>query len=743
MPELNFKALNDILLSRADSFLSDLFPNGKKEGNEYKIGNLSGDAGGSLSINLTTGIWKDFASSDGGGDLISLYAKAKGLTNGEAYKQLGGKQPKKPDLKVIDKNKYDYGDGLIVHRTVFDDYSKSFKIQNTKTNTWGWPDKNNRPLYNLKDLDLNRNIIIVEGEKCVDFLKSVQTKYSVLTWSGGTNNVNNTNWTPLKETTQSIFIWPDCDEPGLKAAAQIKTQLIKLGLTNVIVLDPRKKNILPDVKGWDVVDAWPLFENYQGFVKWAREVKVENLELPPEPEKKPKNEITTSPNKQSETKLTNYNLPTMSDLEDLGVQQTKAGFVCNEYNVALVLKNLFNDRIYYDSFSEEIMHVDLLTGKETKARDGSELSLLSDFQKIGFTKLNSTTLRNALKILGEINARSSTVEWLKNLKWDGQGRLSAFHNHYAKAGKDYATDYYITYRQALGINLFVAMVARMLEPGCKFDNMFIWEGKEGILKSTALKVIGGRYYTSQAQQCGTKDFDVAVKGYCLVELQELCGFSKLDEVMQKAFLSTEVSRFRGAYEKNAGDILRTSVFVGTTNRQKYIKQGNGARRLWPIWIDSIDLDAIKQDREQLFAEAVALYNQGYQFYEVPKKIHDEIMRTKNPTLYEHEESIDIREEIINKFIWSIPESSRGCFTISWVYNYALNGKNDSASRIPKTLSNDISKILRNLGFTTKRITRGGPYLWVNPQYTTNEHEITLTNLPDSKSSYPQSNSLYL
>jgi len=98
---IDFKGLAAQLMAGAEDFLIRLFPQGKKNGHEWEVGSLDGNPGDSLKINIRTGLWKDFATGEAGGDLISLYAAAKGLRQGEAFKELCGDtgkvvQPIKP-----------------------------------------------------------------------------------------------------------------------------------------------------------------------------------------------------------------------------------------------------------------------------------------------------------------------------------------------------------------------------------------------------------------------------------------------------------------------------------------------------------------------------------------------------------------------------------------------------------------------------------------------------------------------
>ncbi|WP_224742609.1 toprim domain-containing protein [Stutzerimonas kunmingensis] len=95
-------------LLAADTLLADWLPDGQRKGEEYWPTNpvRRDRKPGSFSINLTTGVWHDFASGDGGGDLVSLLAYLQGCRQGEASQliaeRLGicmGKQPKRDFLQ--------------------------------------------------------------------------------------------------------------------------------------------------------------------------------------------------------------------------------------------------------------------------------------------------------------------------------------------------------------------------------------------------------------------------------------------------------------------------------------------------------------------------------------------------------------------------------------------------------------------------------------------------------------------
>ncbi len=84
---IDYPKLNAELLHQCPGILQEWYPQGRTVGHEFKVGSTSGEAGKSLSVNINTGVWKDFAT-DEAGDLIELYAKYTGLKNKEAADQL-------------------------------------------------------------------------------------------------------------------------------------------------------------------------------------------------------------------------------------------------------------------------------------------------------------------------------------------------------------------------------------------------------------------------------------------------------------------------------------------------------------------------------------------------------------------------------------------------------------------------------------------------------------------------------
>jgi Virulence-associated protein E-like domain len=203
-------------------------------------------------------------------------------------------------------------------------------------------------------------------------------------------------------------------------------------------------------------------------------------------------------------------------------------------------------------------------------------------------------------------------DYLAALRWDGRERVSSFASAYLGAEET-------PYTRAVSSAFLISAVARIREPGCKADHMLVLEGPQGRKKSSALAALfTQRWFTDELAEIGTKDSAMQLRSIWLVEIAELDAMSRADISRVKAFLSRTTDRFRPPYGSRVIECARQCVFAGSTNEQTYLKDPTGGRRFWPIRIGNLQLDAIERDRDQLFAEAVTLFESGGQWWLDPE-----------------------------------------------------------------------------------------------------------------------------
>ena len=88
--QLDFRHTAQAALRAAPGLLKAWLPGGRKVGNEWLALNprRADRNPGSFKINVTTGRWADFATGDGGGDLISLLAYLRGCGQAQAARAI-------------------------------------------------------------------------------------------------------------------------------------------------------------------------------------------------------------------------------------------------------------------------------------------------------------------------------------------------------------------------------------------------------------------------------------------------------------------------------------------------------------------------------------------------------------------------------------------------------------------------------------------------------------------------------
>jgi predicted P-loop ATPase len=198
--------------------------------------------------------------------------------------------------------------------------------------------------------------------------------------------------------------------------------------------------------------------------------------------------------------------------------------------------------------------------------------------------------------------------YLNALQWDGTPRLDTWLITHCHADDT-------AYVRAVGRRFPISAVARIYQPGCKVDHMPILEGSQGKQKSEAIRTLAVQdaWFTDRLSHISTKDAQQEAGGTWLIEIAEMDALTRASSSSAKSYVTRRVDRFRPPYGKHIGTFPRQCVFCGTINPPVggYLKDPTGARRFWPIACHGmIDLDGIKRDRNQLWAEAVHRYKAG-------------------------------------------------------------------------------------------------------------------------------------
>lgn len=192
-------------------------------------------------------------------------------------------------------------------------------------------------------------------------------------------------------------------------------------------------------------------------------------------------------------------------------------------------------------------------------------------------------------------------EYFSSITWDGYPRIDyVARTHFGAHGHQHEN---IAMRMWM-----LSAVARIFNPGCQADYLIVLEGPQGIGKSTGLQLLAGeQWYLSTNLDLESKEIYMAMQGKWIIEFAEFSSLKKADILRRKEFFSEKYNSYVPKFENVRVDLPRQCVFASTTNESAYLADPTGDRRYWPIACKSIDRDAIARDRDQLWAEAVAMY----------------------------------------------------------------------------------------------------------------------------------------
>jgi hypothetical protein len=218
-------------------------------------------------------------------------------------------------------------------------------------------------------------------------------------------------------------------------------------------------------------------------------------------------------------------------------------------------------------------------------------------------RVSDRDLRSAINVVAQKNCFHPVREYLSARIWDGNPRVEQLFIDYLGAPDD-------AYTRDIARLMMTAGVARIFEPGCKWDYVVILQGLQGKRKSTFISTLAKNWAAElEGDMTDTRAMVEAMQKAWILEIPELAGFTRADVRHIKGFVSRQTDKVRLAYAKRAQEYQRQSIFCGSTNDFKFLKDDTGNRRFWPIGchVESIDIDRLRAEVDQLWAEAVVLY----------------------------------------------------------------------------------------------------------------------------------------
>lgn len=241
--------------------------------------------------------------------------------------------------------------------------------------------------------------------------------------------------------------------------------------------------------------------------------------------------------------------------------------------------------------------------------DDAQLRLYLE-QRYGLTSKDK--IFDAVNVVAQANRFHPIRDYLAGCSWDGTPRVDTLLVDYLGADDT-------EYTRAVTRKTLVAAVARICNPGCKFDYMLTLQGRQGLGKSAIIAKLGGPWYSDTLTTVTGKEAYEQLVGVWVMEVGELAGMRIAESNAVKQFISKSSDRYRPAYGRRIQEFPRQCIFIGTTNEMQFLRDSTGNRRFWVVatpntpardmWAE-LDGDTVRQ----IWAEASHYYHAGETLY---------------------------------------------------------------------------------------------------------------------------------
>jgi putative DNA primase/helicase len=323
-------------------------------------------------------------------------------------------------------------------------------------------------------------------------------------------------------------------------------------------------------------------------------------------------------------------------------------------------------------------------------------------------RIGTGPVRELLAALAQQHRRHPLQEYLDGLRWDGVPRLDTWLT-YALGVEDSPLV------RTLARRWLIQAVARATRPGCQADATLVLVGAQGKYKSSVVGALAGREFFSENPiniHGDTSDLVSLVHSAWIHDMSEGADVRRAEVDRLKQFLTTRVDIYRRKYGRNHEERPRFSVFVSTTNDDRFLPADpTGARRFWPVTCARGDVSWVESHRDQLWAEALVALASGERWHLVDEECSALI---DHQSAYEQDDALTgrvgrwLREQATRLWVGG-ERGGREPITTEEVMGGPLGLTPEQMGR----RSNEMraGDILRRLHYTRRRVRSGEALIW--------------------------------
>lgn len=260
-------------------------------------------------------------------------------------------------------------------------------------------------------------------------------------------------------------------------------------------------------------------------------------------------------------------------------------------------------QVAYDEFRDEITVAQPGTALQWRPMtDADGVVVRMGLESLGFKAAPKELTRDACVLVAAENAYDSAQLWLGSLAWDGVPRVERFLIDFMGCADT-------PYHRAVALYMWSALAGRVLQPGVKADMVPIYEGDQGLRKSSSIEALSPapEFFVELDFDKDEDDTVRSLRGALVGEVAELSGLHTRQIEWIKKFVVRKVEKWIPKYKEFATTFARRLLFIGTTNRTDILADETGNRRWLPVHITKADVEGIVAARDQLWAEGAALF----------------------------------------------------------------------------------------------------------------------------------------
>lgn len=292
------------------------------------------------------------------------------------------------------------------------------------------------------------------------------------------------------------------------------------------------------------------------------------------------------------------------------------------FNMSMILQrhDEWTGRLSFDEFRNTMLLDNVVVTDTTEHRIAEWMG-----KTYGFGGNHARVITRAIHAASTTQTFDSLQTWISKLPvWDGNSRIHSWMVECCGA-EDTPLTHWISYVTIM------QMVARAKTPGCMARFVPVFEGPENRGKTRCIKLLGDPWSMTFDMSMDNKEAHMAMAGCWVAELAELDTLRKTTETRLKSFISQQDDTYLPKYSNNRVSHPRRTVFFGTTNESNYLPSEQGNTRWLPIGTEWFDLERIESEREQLFAEAIAMFEAipDIKWWEEPEEIKDTITEARD------------------------------------------------------------------------------------------------------------------